>query len=122
MGMDADAPQEQTAEAWPAVDISKLVQAIYSASSIEPLETSTATNADAIRAVFQPQPNNPSRFVTLFAGCAGEMDVAVDRRCLTRKEPASATPPFSAVAYTESGWTRGRLVHIFFQARPVLSA
>lgn len=38
-----------------------------------------------------------------------------------RKDADTLISPFSAVAYTESNWSRGRLVHVFYQARPVLA-
>ena len=114
--------QDQKAEAWATVDVARLIQAVYSASAIESLETSSTTSARSIKAVFEQLPNNPTKNITLFAGCAEAVDLAVDRRVMTRKVPtAGGLASFSAIAHLDSNWSRGRLVHVFYQQRPVFA-
>ena len=101
-----------------SVDITRLIQSMYAQGTIGPLDLCTTTSFDAIKAAFQSQTG--AKNITLFAGCAEGIAFAVDRRTMTRKEASlSSLTSFGAIAHLESNWTRGRLVHVFYQSRPV---
>jgi hypothetical protein len=115
--------QDQVAEAWASVDVPRFIQSIYATNTVVPMDEFSGAASESIKSALQQQTSNILKYTTIFQGCAGSLDVVVNRRCMTRAEGSSSSSlsAFSAIAHLDSNWSRGRLVHVFFQGKPVLA-
>ena len=61
-----------------------------------------------------------NKHLFLFHQCAEDLDLVVDLRRMINKKKVTYDP-LSTIVHPDSGWSKGHMVHVFYQKKGIMS-